>query len=57
MYAFFLSLVAGFTLLQLELVTELWPVLLERSTQPGEAQFQRYGYAALSLLRQVLIAE
>ncbi|CAM9750393.1 unnamed protein product [Pylaiella littoralis] len=38
---------------RLELVTELWPVLLERSTQQGEAQFQRYGYAAMALLRQV----
>ncbi|CBN77189.1 conserved unknown protein [Ectocarpus siliculosus] len=39
---------------KLELVTELWPVLLDRSTQQGEAQFQRYGHAAMSLLRQVL---
>eukprot|EP00903_Cladosiphon_okamuranus_P009754 g9273.t1 len=41
---------------RLELVTELWPVLLERSTQQGEAQFQRYGQAALSLLRQVQLS-
>ncbi|CAM9963101.1 unnamed protein product, partial [Ectocarpus fasciculatus] len=41
---------------QLELVTELWPVLLDRSTQQGEAQFQRYGHAAMSLLRQVLMS-
>lgn len=44
-----------FFFVQLELVTELWPVLLDRSTQQGEAQFQRYGYAAMSLLRQVMM--
>ncbi|CAM9349125.1 unnamed protein product, partial [Scytosiphon promiscuus] len=40
---------------RLELVTELWPVLLDRSTEGG-AEFQRYGSAATSLLRQVMLS-
>ena len=39
--------------LQLELVTELLPVLLDRTTEDELQQFTRYGRAALGLITQV----